>query len=98
MGSRENYVREHNVTGELSITHLMNLTEEVIGNITPENWRSYVEHVRKIEDKYWEIGGKIENSIDEIIIRLGPSESSEDSTTTDSDDEEYDVTLSFWRL
>jgi hypothetical protein len=52
-----NYVRENNVTGDLSLKRLLDLTTEV----TAEDWEGYCQH---LEQQYWGRDGDVADVID----------------------------------
>lgn len=89
-------VRKNNVTGNLNLAALKELTEKAIDAVTAEDWRGYVHHVMVIEDTFWEKDGILENAVDEVIIKLGQCESDEDdssSTTSLSSSTSSNVSL-----
>lgn len=47
------YVRERNVTADLSLTCLQKLASEAIQSVGSEKWIRYCKHVANIEKKYW---------------------------------------------
>ena len=60
----------------------------------PEDlWRKCVQHVEKIEENYWESGRIQDNKVEQLIIKLKPTDSSssemesfsESSDSSDSD-------------
>lgn len=53
------------------------LTEEAFASITPSDWKSCCDHVKKIEKEYYERGSKLYQNIEELIIRVGDDSSSE---------------------
>lgn len=84
------YIREHNVTGDMSLTQLQQVTEMAINSITPTDWEGYTSHVKKIEDEFWRKDGLMEDVIDNFIISAGgmdssDEENSEDESTSDSE-------------
>ena len=46
------YVQKQNK--EFTMAEIQQLTPTGIGAVTPTLWSKYVEHVRVVEDKYWE--------------------------------------------
>ena len=54
--------------------------------MTPTLWSKYVEHVRVVEDKYWEQDGLIEEVVEECLEQFG-GEDSDDDSDIDSDDD-----------
>jgi hypothetical protein len=49
----KNYVRENNVTGDLSLKRLLDLTTERIATVTAKDWEGYCQHVEQLEQQYW---------------------------------------------
>jgi hypothetical protein len=43
----KNYVRENNVTGDLSLKRLLDLTAEGIATVTAKDWEGYCQHVEQ---------------------------------------------------
>jgi hypothetical protein len=82
----KNYVRENNVTGDLSLKRLLDLTTEGIATVTAKDCEGYCQHV-ELEQQYWERDGVVADVIDTIII-ANPNESSDDEETSSEDDDE----------
>ena len=68
--------------------------QEKEGRVLPEDfWRKCVEHVKKIEENYWESDRIQDNKVEQLIIKLKPTDSSssemesfsESSDSSDSD-------------
>ena len=55
------------------------LVHEGFDIVTPERWAKLVEHVIKVEEKFWEADGLHEDAIEEFIICVGGSDSESDS-------------------
>ena len=63
------------------------------GQIPEDFWRKCVEHVKKIEENYWEQDRIQDNKVEQLIIKLKPTDSlssemesfSESSDSSDSD-------------
>eukprot|EP00033_Pygsuia_biforma_P005352 GCRY01005902.1.p1 GENE.GCRY01005902.1~~GCRY01005902.1.p1 ORF type:complete len:256 (+),score=30.95 GCRY01005902.1:381-1148(+) len=49
----KDYVFQNRAPGNFTFTHLKDLVERAIQNITPENWKKCVQHVKKIEEQYF---------------------------------------------
>ncbi|KDR11513.1 hypothetical protein L798_14581 [Zootermopsis nevadensis] len=62
------YVRENNVTGDLSLKRLLDLTTEGIETVTAKDWEGYCQYVEKLEQQYWERDGVVADVIDSKII------------------------------
>ena len=62
-------------------------------------WSNFCDHVKKVEDEYWEKDGLIEDVMEEFTIQLSQSDfdsDTESETDTDSDalsDDEHDRVL-----
>ena len=62
-------------------------------------WSNFYDHVKKVEDEYWEKDGLIEDVMEEFTIQLSQSDfdsDTESETDTDSDalsDDEHDRVL-----
>ena len=55
--------------------------------MTPTLWSKYVEHVKVVEDKYWEQDGLIEEVVEECLEQFGGEDSDDDDSDIDSDDD-----------
>ncbi|XP_028027399.1 uncharacterized protein LOC114240919 [Bombyx mandarina] len=62
--------------------NIVKLTEEAFSSITPQDWQKQCEHVKHLEDKFYERDGCMDNITDKFIIELG-NDSSTDSDTSD---------------
>lgn len=80
------YVREHNVTGDLSLKKLQEVTESAIQSITPTDWDGYVTHVKKLEEDFWKKDGLLEDVVDNFVISVGGIESSDEESDSESED------------
>jgi transposase len=58
--------------------------EEALKEVNAERWRKCIEHVMKEEQKMWELDNVIEQTMEPLIINLGPDESSSDCSFSDS--------------
>lgn len=63
---------------------IVKLTEEAFSSITPEDWKKQCEHVKNLEDQFYERDGCMDSITDKFIIELG-NDSSTESDTTDDD-------------
>ncbi|KAJ4438052.1 hypothetical protein ANN_13991 [Periplaneta americana] len=78
-------VRENNVTGDLLLQALNNIAKYAIASITKDDWKHCCDHVKKLEDSYWETDGRLPDVIDSIIIS-GDGFSTDSDNNSDSDD------------
>jgi transposase len=44
----------NNVTGDLSLQSLVDLTKTAIASVTKEHWAGYSKHVQMLEQQYWD--------------------------------------------
>ena len=63
---------------------ILQLTEQAIGDVTADRWRSAIEHTRKIISEAWEKEGVEEQQMEDFVISLGREDSS-DSSSSDED-------------
>ncbi|XP_055951567.1 uncharacterized protein LOC129987633 [Argiope bruennichi] len=87
--STKRYVRDRNINGELNITTLRDLTINGLLNVTKNEWKSFCDHVKKVEKKYWEIDNLVEQTIDEINFVVGDDSDDSKATTSAESDFEY---------
>lgn len=73
-------VREHNVTADLSLAKLLEVTNEAIQEVTADDWAGFCHHVESQEKLYWEKDGIVPDVIDEIIINLQDDTDGEEDT------------------
>lgn len=76
------FVRENNV-GDLRIQRLLQLSEEAIKHVTNEDWKKCCDHIKKLENEYWEKDGLMENALDQFVIAVSEEEDSEESGLSD---------------
>lgn len=93
-------VREHNVTGNLSLTKLQEVTSNAIASVTPADWEQFEQHVIKVENEFWEKDGLLEDIMDNIVINIGGVDSSDEDdddrlsgSSSDSDKEEEEANM-----
>ena len=95
-------VKRHCRTQHKSFTlkEIEDLVPNGFEQVTPAMWSNFCDHVKKVEDEYWEKDGLIEDALEEFVIRLSESDfdSSTDDNDTDTDsdtlsDDEHDVAL-----
>lgn len=82
-------VREQNITGDLSLKKLEEVTTNAMIAVQRSDWEGFIKHTVGVENNYWEKDGLIEDVIDSFIIELGSIESSdedEDIRSQSSDD------------
>ncbi|KAJ4446381.1 hypothetical protein ANN_13077 [Periplaneta americana] len=66
---------------------LNNIAKYAIASITKDYWKRCCDHVKKLEDSYWETDGRLSDVIDSIIISGdGFSTDSDSGNNSDSDD------------
>ncbi|XP_060855616.1 uncharacterized protein LOC132933332 [Metopolophium dirhodum] len=58
--SVKSYVRTHNTTFKLK--DVMELLKKAVEHVSPDMWKNFIEHVKKVEDKFWDL----EHITDEI--------------------------------
>ena len=54
--------------------------------VTPAMWTKMCEHVKKVEDTFWDKDGLIEDAIKEFVIRFGPNDSDDEYNDKLEDD------------
>ncbi|XP_047035473.1 uncharacterized protein LOC124641450 [Helicoverpa zea] len=74
-------VRHHNVTSDLSLKRLKEVTELAISQVTEEDWRGFDDHVIILEENYWQRDGLIEDTIDRFVIEISDGEDSDTDST-----------------
>jgi len=86
--SVKSYVRTHNNTFEL-IDVLM-LLKKGVEHVTPKMWKNFFEHVKKLEDKFWDLEQLTDEITDELpeeserqVLTIGTGDTS--SSDCDSD-------------
>ncbi|KAJ8910153.1 hypothetical protein NQ315_007482 [Exocentrus adspersus] len=77
------FVRELNPTGELTIANMISLTQQALASISSKHWQSFVNHVIKIENKFWETDARLEDCVDQFVINVGDAESDDSSDNSD---------------
>ncbi|KAJ4447571.1 hypothetical protein ANN_09578 [Periplaneta americana] len=91
-------VRENNVTGDLSLQALNNTAKYAIASKTKDDWKRCCDHVKKLEDSYWETDGRLPDVIDSIIISGDGFSTDSDSENNSDSDDSNDQTSSFLRM
>lgn len=86
----KNNVALHNVSYNIHDVEVM--LNNNISNLLPETWKSFVEHVKKLEDSLWELDNVVDSFTDEnrIVVNLDNSSESED-TESNSELEEDEI-------
>jgi len=86
--SVKSYVRTHNNTFKLK--DVLELLNKGVDHVTPEMWKNFIEHVKKVEDKFWDIDDVTDSVMDEQpdedrhnILTIGTGDTS--SSDCDSD-------------
>ena len=62
------------------------LVGQGFSEVTPAMWAKICEHVKKIEDTFWDKDGLIEDAIEEFVIRFGPNDSDDEYNDEPEDD------------
>ena len=70
------YVKANNTT--FRNVDVSGLISEEYQKVTPQNWINYINHIKKAEDKMWEVDC-LQDDVEALIIRLTSSSSSESS-------------------
>lgn len=76
------YVKQHNTI--FNIDDVRVLLNTAIGRVTIDNWKNFIRHVIKEEDKMWEV----DNIMDDIIDNLQPCIITVTGETTSTEDTE----------
>ncbi|KFM66604.1 hypothetical protein X975_20146, partial [Stegodyphus mimosarum] len=76
-------LRERNVTGDLSLENLKNLTQKALDEVTSQECQAHCNHVEKLENSYWDKDELLEEIVDELIIQTDSSDSDSDSEETE---------------
>jgi len=85
--SVKSYVRTHNNTFKLK--DVLELLKKGVEHVTPEMWKNFIEHVKKVEDKFWDIEDVTDSVMDEQpeedrhVLTIGTGDTS--SSDCDSD-------------
>ena len=84
----KDFVRSNNTTGDMSLSRLHELVQRGIASVSKDDWAVFCNHVKSIEDAYWEKDGLVENAVDEMIINLGDDSSDDNNSDTDTASDE----------
>jgi len=79
----KNYVASHNKTFKMADVELT--VREAFSVVTAENWRNYVNHVIKEEEKCWHLDGLVDDVMENFIITIGGESDSESDISSESD-------------
>jgi hypothetical protein len=90
----KNYVRSHNTAGDMSLTRLQELVQGAIKGVTKEEWASYCRYVTNIEIYYREEDAIMKDVIDNFIINLGNTDSSDGDSHGGADTEDVESFMS----
>ncbi|CAH0722797.1 unnamed protein product, partial [Brenthis ino] len=74
--------------------NIVKLTEEAFASITAEDWQKQCQHVKNIEDKFYNLHPCMDREIDQFIIELG-NESDTESDSTESSDSDLSGVIPF---
>uniref|UniRef100_A0A1X7T5I9 Uncharacterized protein n=1 Tax=Amphimedon queenslandica TaxID=400682 RepID=A0A1X7T5I9_AMPQE len=78
--SVKGYVARNNTN--YILTSIQQLVPEGFLHTTPDMWKNFCQHVKKIEAQYIEKDGIVEETLDEMVIELGEED------TDNKEDEE----------
>lgn len=73
------YIKERNVTGDLSLQNLQSLLKDALSKVDKDEWAEHCKHVEEIEDDYWKKDGLIEELVDDCVIEVASSDSDSDA-------------------
>jgi hypothetical protein len=77
---------ENNITGDLSLQKLLQVTKNTVALVTKEDWKGVCRHAETAEKQYWERAGIIPEVTDHIVINLNPgSDSDSEYENSDAD-------------
>ena len=80
----------------MSLDSVKKLFRKKREELSEDFWRKCVEHVKKIEENYWESDRIQDNKVEQLIIKLKPTDSSSSemesfSDSSDSSDSDHDL-------
>ncbi|GJQ74188.1 hypothetical protein Trydic_g19101 [Trypoxylus dichotomus] len=78
----KNYVRMNNTT--FKVKDMEQLIRRAYSTVTTNNWQNYIKHVNNIEKEMW-IVDNLQDDIEEFIIHVRYSSSSEDQSDSSTD-------------
>lgn len=81
------HIRSRNTTGNFNLTALKEVTTDAISLISTDDWKKFCQHVKDIEDKFWEVDQHMEE-IEPIIITVEEDVDSETDDSSDDDENE----------
>ncbi|RVE40115.1 hypothetical protein evm_015235 [Chilo suppressalis] len=67
--------------------------EQVLKEMTPENWRQCINHAIKVEDKMWQLDHIIDECVDSFIINVTDSDSNSEYTDSESESESISTVM-----
>jgi hypothetical protein len=53
------------------------LFQQALAKVLPEHWKNNIPHIKKVESQMWEIDNLTDSTIEEIIINMSDSSSTE---------------------
>ena len=81
--AEKNYVAGENK--DMSLDSVEKLFRKKREELPEDLWRKCVEHVKKIEENYWESDRIQDNKVEQLIIKLKPTDSSSSEMESFSD-------------
>ena len=89
--AKKNYVAGENK--DMSLDSVEKLFRKKREELPEDFWRKCIEHVKKIEENYWESDRIQDNKVEQLVIRLKPTDSS--SSEMESSSESSDSSDSY---
>lgn len=82
------YIREHNTSGDMSLTRLQELSADAVNAVTANDWTGFTKKVIQKEDYYWNRDFVVEEAIDSVVVNIASDNSdSENDFDEESDDD-----------
>ncbi|KAJ8704312.1 hypothetical protein PYW08_013036 [Mythimna loreyi] len=74
------WMQEHDKNVEQHENKIEKFTKEAIASITRDDWKKQVNHIKKVEEEYWNRDVGRESEIEDFIISVGMNSDSEDES------------------
>ena len=84
-GDEKNYVARENKS--MTIEGVEKLLRKRRGEINKEICRNCIQHVRNVEDRYWEMDRIIDQKMDKLMFSVGDSDDESDIEVFSSDED-----------
>ncbi|XP_054713477.1 uncharacterized protein LOC129222941 [Uloborus diversus] len=82
----ERFIRNRNVETELSLKTLEELTTHAIQSVSSDDWEKYCSHIEKLETKYWDTDGIVENVVETLNFTVESESGTDTASETGSMD------------